>query len=168
MIWTTYGQQPEDFVSEAATVTPQAKKKRRFGRPDVPRPLAGLDMRTQEGKLFLSRLQEVEKEFPYGEPARHREIAGLRVALEQCQVETLRGSQPARVDLVRISNLIARREGELRTRKATAAPAPAPLALQQYLARLSAQRQAAPATIAPPPPASAASDAPGHDDEGGE
>jgi hypothetical protein len=120
-------------VSDTASATPQPKKKRRFGRPDVPRPLAGLDMRSQEAKLFLARLKEVTAEFPDGEPSRLREIAGLRVALEQTQVEVLKGNARAREDLVRISNLIARREGELRTKK-TAAVTPRS-ALDSILAR---------------------------------
>jgi hypothetical protein len=115
-------------VSDIATATPQPKKKRRFGRPDVPRPLAGLDMRSQEAKVFLARLDEVTKEFPGGEPSRLREIAGLRVALEQTQLEVLRGNARAREDLVRISNLISRREGELCTRQTVRAPAPLSLA----------------------------------------
>jgi hypothetical protein len=129
---TTQGQQPGNFVSDTASATPQPKKKRRFGRPDVPRPLAGLDMRSQEAKVFLARLDEVTREFPYGEPSRLREIAGLRVALEQTQVEVLKGNARAREDLVRISNLIARREGEMQTRRAVAAP-PTP-GLSAYLA----------------------------------
>lgn len=115
-------------MSDTASATPQPKKKRRFGRPDVPRPLAGLDMRSQEAKVFLARLDEVTTEFPFGDPARLREIAGLRVALEQTQLEVLRGNARAREDLVRISNLISRREGELCTRQATKAPAPMTLA----------------------------------------
>jgi hypothetical protein len=114
-------------VRDTAAAT-QPKKKRRFGRPDVPRPLAGLDMRSQEAKVFLARLEEVTREFPYGDPARLREIAGLRVALEQTQLEVLRGNARAREDLVRISNLISRREGELNTRQAVRAPAPRTLA----------------------------------------
>jgi hypothetical protein len=120
-------------VSDTATASPQPKKKRRFGRPDVPRPLAGLDMRSQEAKLFLARLKEVSAEFPDGEPSRLREIAGLRVALEQTQVEVLKGNVRAREDLVRISNLIARREGELQTRR-SAVTAPRS-ALDSILAR---------------------------------
>jgi hypothetical protein len=129
-------------VSDTATATPQPKKKRRFGRPDVPRPLAGLDMRSQEAKVFLARLEEVTKEFPFGDPARLREIAGLRVALEQTQLEVLRGNARAREDLVRISNLISRREGELCARQATKAPATP--SLKEHLARIAARRPIVP------------------------
>jgi hypothetical protein len=115
-------------VSDAATVLPQPKKKRRFGRPDVPRPLAGLDMRSQEAKVFVARLEEVAAEFPDGEPSRLREIAGLRVALEQTQLEVLKGNGKARDDLVRLNNIVARREGELQVRRTLQAPAPLSLA----------------------------------------
>lgn len=109
-------------MSDTATALPQPYKKRRFGRPDVPRPLAGLDMRSQEAKVFVARLKEVAAEYPDGEPSRLREIAGLRVALEQVQLEVLKGNGKAREDLVRISNLISRRENELQTRRAATAP----------------------------------------------
>jgi hypothetical protein len=125
-------------LSNAATIATDPKKKRRFGRPDVVRPLVGLDMRSQEAKAFVSRLKEVTAEYPDGEPSRLREIAGLRVTLEQVQVEILKGSSRARVDLVRLSNLISRREGELSTRQTVRAPAPP--TIKDHLARLAARR----------------------------
>lgn len=110
-------------MSNAAAAITGPKKRRRFGRPDVVRPLAGLDMRSQEAKAFMARLAEVTAEYPNGEPGRLREIAGLRLTLEQVQVEVMKGSSRARDDLVRISNLISRREGELSTRQTVRAPA---------------------------------------------
>ena len=94
-------------MSNAAAAITGPKKRRRFGRPDVVRPLAGLDMRSQEAKAFMARLAEVTAEYPNGEPGRLREIAGLRLTLEQVQVEVMKGSSRARDDLVRISNLKA-------------------------------------------------------------
>ena len=88
-------------------------KKPRFGRPDVPRPLAGLDMRSQPAKVFVARLNEVKAEYPDGEPSRLRELAGLRVASEQVSLEVLKGNGKRRDDRWRIANLIARRESEL-------------------------------------------------------
>jgi hypothetical protein len=125
-------------LSNAATVVTQPKKRRRFGRPDVVRPLAGLDMRSQEAKAFMARLAEVTAEYPDGDPARLREIAGLRVTLEQVQVEILKGSSRARSDLVRLSNLISRREGELSTRQTVKAPALP--TIKDHLARIAARR----------------------------
>jgi hypothetical protein len=129
-------------LSNAAAAIPEPKKKRRFGRPDVVRPLAGLDMRSQEAKAFMARLTEVTAEYPNGEPGRLREIAGLRLTLEQVQVEVMNGSSRARADLVRLSNLISRREGELSTRQVVRAPAPP--TIKDHLARLAARRPIVP------------------------
>lgn len=124
-------------MSNAADAIPCPKKKRRFGRSDVVRPLARLDMRTQEGKQFVARLKEVNLEYPDGDPARLREIAGLRMALDAVLVEVMNGSSRARADLVRLSNLISRREGELTTRQTVRAPA-----LQSLVERLRAKGSA--------------------------
>jgi hypothetical protein len=94
-------------------------------------------MRTQEGKQFVARLKEVNLEYPDGDPARLREIAGLRMALDAVLVEVMNGSSRARADLVRLSNLISRREGELTTRQTVRAPA-----LQSLVERLRAKGSA--------------------------
>ena len=110
-------------MSDTATAPRQKYKKPRFGRPDVPRPLAGLDMRSQAAKVFVARLNEVKAEYPDGEPSRLRELAGLRVASEQVSLEVLKGNGKARDDMVRIANLIARRESELQARRFAAVSA---------------------------------------------
>jgi hypothetical protein len=127
----------------------QPKKRRRFGRPHIR--LAeelrtpGVDMRSQEGRRYFTIVTELLAEFGDGDPSRIRELAGLKFSLEQIQAEVIGGSQRAREDLVRVSNLIARREGELRTRKAAKAEPARPLH-----ERLMAPRPAA-ASVAPRP-----------------
>jgi hypothetical protein len=123
-------------MSDTAAATPQPKKKRRFGRPHIRLPeelrTPGVDMRSQEGRRYFTIVTELLAEFGDGDPGRIRELAGLKFSLEQIQAEVIGGNQRAREDLVRVSNLIARREGELRTRKASSVAAPA--ALTAYLA----------------------------------
>jgi hypothetical protein len=85
--------------------------------------LPGLDLRSAEGKKYTSIYREVASEFPAGTAvSRLREIAGLKFALEQIQADVIhRGSSSAREDLVRVSNLISRREQELHTKTSAAA-----------------------------------------------
>jgi len=124
-------------VGDTATAMLQPKKRRRFGRPHIR--LAeelrtpGVDMRSQEGRRYFTIVTELLAEFGDGDPSRIRELAGLKFSLEQIQAEVIGGSQRAREDLVRVSNLIARREGELRTRKTATSPPRG--ALRSILAR---------------------------------
>ncbi len=97
------------------------KKKRRFGRPNHALRLAnltlpGLDLRSQEGRRYRAIVEELVAEYGQKELTRLRELAGLRISLEIVQVEAMRGSVRAREDSVRISNIICRRETELRAR----------------------------------------------------
>lgn len=97
------------------------KKKRRFGRPTHALRLSnlalpGLDLRSQEGRRYRTVIEELVAEYGERELTRLRELAGLRISLEIVQVEAMRGSVRAREDSVRISNIICRRETELRAR----------------------------------------------------
>jgi hypothetical protein len=112
-------------MSTKTTATPRKRIRIRFGRPNILRRLPGLDLRSAEGKHYSVIYAEVAAEF--GEEKRNisrlREIAGLRCALEQIQTEVVRGCPKAREDLVRVSNLLIRREKELQARIVTTAPA---------------------------------------------
>jgi len=107
-------------VSESDQKAPQ-KKKRRFGRPTHALRLSnlalpGLDLRSQEGRRYAAVILELVEEHGERDLTRLRELAALRISLEQTQVEAMRGSAKAREDTVRLSNLICRRENELRAR----------------------------------------------------
>lgn len=107
------------------------KKKRRFGRPTHALRLSnlalpGLDLRSQEGRRYAAVILELVEEHGERDLTRLRELAALRISLEQTQVEAMRGSAKAREDTVRLSNLICRRENELRTRARPKSPDAAP------------------------------------------
>ena len=151
-----------------------AKKKRRFGRPDNQLRMAGfslpgLDQRTQEGRRYARVITELVAEFGAVDTIRLRELAGLRLTLEQVQTEAILGSVKAREDVVRVSNLIARREVELRTRHAARAPVvKKPSPLHQHLAQRAAERPSSLAAHIAQRSYSLASAAPEPDDEAAE
>lgn len=99
-----------------------------------PRRLAGIDMRTRAGLRFKEIAEALLVEFGSANKIALRELAGLRFALEQTQASIVAGDVRARSDLVRISNLIARRERELRESSVVAA-AKSPAPLHAYLGR---------------------------------
>src|SRR3974390_2167050 len=103
------GQHFGNFVLESNQAT--ARKKRRFGRPNAKvraagLALPGLDLRSVEGRRYAAVVLDLVNEYGDNDMVRLRELAGLRVTLEQTQVEALRGSARAREDCVRISNMI--------------------------------------------------------------
>lgn len=119
------------------------KRKRRFGRREAKTraaglALPGLDLRSVEGRHYSKIALALVAEFPEADPAQIRELAALRLSGEQAQADALLGRDiyarsRARDDAVRISNLICRRETELRARLATRAPPKAP-SLREILA----------------------------------
>jgi hypothetical protein len=64
---------------------------------------------------------------------RVRELAGIRLAIEVATAAAIGGDAKARQDIVRLSNLAARKERELRAAK-RAAPAAPPSSLHERLA----------------------------------
>ncbi len=139
-------------VSDASASTSEpTKPKRRFARASsVDRPV-GLDLRSIAGRAYIATMAELRAQYGSSvDPRILRELTVLKGALDIASSEALCGKASGRRDVVRISNLIRRIEGELRHVAAQAAPAPATLA--DHLARLSAQRQAAPASPASDPP----------------
>ncbi len=105
------------------SIKPPPKKKREFGRPThalrrANLALPGLDLRSQEGKRYAAVIAELIEEYGDAELTRLRELAGLRISLELAQVKSMRGSLKGREDSVRLSNMIMRREAELRSRSA--------------------------------------------------
>lgn len=110
--------------------TPQTelrmKYKRREGNPATPLRAAnlvlpGLSLRTVQGQRYKAVVEDLVAEFGSAEMTRLRELAALRIALEQTQSEVVGGNAAVRQDMVRISNLVTRKENELRRRMAAAA-----------------------------------------------
>lgn len=107
---------------DAMTADTGLKKRRSFLTND-PRRLPGVSMRSSHGRRFRDIVEALLVEFgPHADTARLRELASLKFTLEMTQSLVVGGDQAACDDLVRLSNLIARRESELRHRKAAAAP----------------------------------------------
>jgi hypothetical protein len=108
----------ETLNSAATSAKTRTTPRKRFGRPKIARRLPGLDLRSAEGKRYSIIYAEVAAEFGAEKRSisRLREVAGLRCALEQIQTEVVRGSPKARDDMVRVSNLLMRREKELQDR----------------------------------------------------
>jgi hypothetical protein len=117
--------------------------RRRSIMTNDPRRLDGVDMRTSAGRRYRDIVDQLAAEFGAVHPVALRELAGLRYTLEQTQPAIVAGDARARTDLVRISNLIARRERELRESSIVAAAKKLPASLEAHLARRSAEKASA-------------------------
>jgi hypothetical protein len=85
--------------------------------------IVGVDGRSQEARRFRDIVDVLLAEFGAGaDPVALRELAGLKLSCEVTQAALLNGDAKARSDLVRISNLVSRRERELRFGKPTKPP----------------------------------------------
>jgi hypothetical protein len=89
-------------------------KKLRSGLTNNPYRLDGVDMRTERGRRYRDIVDALIAEFGNSNPVGLRELAGLKFTLEQTQAAVIAGDERARWDLVRISNLVARREAVMR------------------------------------------------------
>jgi|GEM_PF-4325078 len=129
-------------MQAAAAIDTTAKKLRSVLTND-PRRLAGVSMHTPEGRRFKDIVDAILVEFGGdADVTRVRELASLKFSHEMIQSEVIAGDLSKAVDLVRLSNLIARMERDLRRRKAArAAMTPQPNSLQSIIARH--QREAA-------------------------
>ena len=115
-------------------------KKLRSGATNDPRRLAGVDMRSAGGRRYRDLVDQLVSRFGGANLEAVRELAGLRFSLEQCQASVVNGDAHAREDLVRLFNLIGRREKVLRDARHMETKRPAVVTLQQHLARRSAER----------------------------
>jgi hypothetical protein len=89
-------------AATSSKTTPCKQQRVRFGRPNIPRRLPGLDLRSAEGKHYSLIYAEVAAEFGAG--AGNVSLARdcrVRYALEQIQTEVVRGSPKAREDINR-------------------------------------------------------------------
>lgn len=140
----------------AAAVDTRAKKLRSVLTND-PRRLAGISMHTPEGRRFKDIVDAILVEFGGdADVTRVRELASLKFSHEMIQAQVIAGDLAKADDLVRLSNLIARMERDLRRRKAArAAMTPPAHSLESIIARHRAADEAArkaaaavPATLA--------------------
>jgi hypothetical protein len=96
------------------TIAEARPKKLRSGLTNNPYRLDGVDMRTERGRRYRDIVDALIAEFGSSNPVGLRELAGLKFTLEQTQAAVVAGDERAREDLVRISNLVARREAVMR------------------------------------------------------
>jgi hypothetical protein len=89
-------------------------RKLRSGTTNDPHRLVGVDMRSAGGRRYRDLVDHLVSQFGDANLEAVRELAGLRFTLEQCQASVVNGDARAREDLVRLLNLIGRREKELR------------------------------------------------------
>ena len=117
---------------DMATVAARPRKLR-SGLTNNPYRLDGVDMRTERGRRYRDIVDALIAEFGSSNAVALRELAGLKFSLEQTQAAVVAGDARAREDLVRLSNLITRREGAMRE-AASANRAAKPMSLAEYLA----------------------------------
>ncbi len=97
-----------------AVSTESRPKKLRSVLTNNPHRLEGVDMRTGRGRRYRDIVDALIVEFGDSNPVGLRELAGLKFSLEETQNSVVNGERGAREDLVRLSNLVARREREMR------------------------------------------------------
>jgi hypothetical protein len=76
----------------------------------------GLNGNTERGRRWRDLLELAIGEFGEGYPDKLREIATLKFSLEAAQAEVFAGDIEQSENVVRLSNLISRREKELRAK----------------------------------------------------
>ena len=76
----------------------------------------GLDGNSKRGRRWRDFLEAAIGEYETDYPDKVREIAMLRLGLEDAQTEVFAGDISQSENVVRISNLISRREKELRAK----------------------------------------------------
>jgi hypothetical protein len=146
-------------MMQAAAARDTTAKKLRSVLTNDPRRLAGISMHTPEGRRFKDIVDAILVEFGRdADVTRVRELASLKFSHEMIQGEVIAGDLAKTDDLVRLSNLIARMERDLRRQKAArAAMTPPAHSLANIIARH--QREAAEkaaATVPAPTPATGA------------
>ena len=86
---------------------------------------AGLDGRSERGRRWRDVLEALIAEYGTSDPEKLRTLAALKLSLEATESAVVAGDILRSEDLVRLGNLISRRERELRAklRQALAQPA---------------------------------------------
>jgi hypothetical protein len=78
--------------------------------------LVGVDGRTERARRYRDLLEGCLAEFGPGEPDKLRALAAMKLSLEATQAAVINGDVLRSEDLVRLANVISRREQELRAR----------------------------------------------------
>jgi hypothetical protein len=74
---------------------------------------AGVDGRSERGRRWRDVLEGLVATYGPGEPDKLRELAAMKLSLEATQAAVVRGDVLRAEDLVRLANVISRREKEL-------------------------------------------------------
>jgi len=107
-----------------------AQKARAIGTNNA-RKLVGVDMKSGHGRRFRALVDSLAVRYAGLDPTVLREVAGLKLTAEICQLAVIEGDRKAAGDLVRTINLLSRREAQLQAlAKTLATQAPN---LQGYL-----------------------------------
>ena len=91
-------------------------------------------MQSAHGRRFADLMDVLSGQYPALDPVALRELAGLRLVQELTQVAAIEGDKRARGDLVRISNVISRRELQLKAEHAKAVAEAPTLSVRDLLA----------------------------------
>ncbi len=94
---------------------------------------AGVDGRSERGRRWRDLLEAAVAEFGVALPDKLRELTALRLALEATQDSVVNGDVLRSEDLVRLGNLISRRERELRLAQQRQRQAEQPVGLRDKL-----------------------------------
>jgi hypothetical protein len=78
--------------------------------------LAGVDGRSAAGRRYRDIMDGIIAEYGFANLDRVRELAALMMTREAAQAAVVKGDLSAAEDLVRVANLISRRERELRAK----------------------------------------------------
>jgi hypothetical protein len=79
-----------------------------------PRRMPGLDMRSPAGRRYRDIVDSVISKFGSEDTEAVRELASLKLTLEQTQALAMNGDQRARTDVVRLLRMVEKREAALR------------------------------------------------------
>ena len=79
--------------------------------------LVGVDGRSERARRYRDLLEGLIVEFGPGEPDKLRALAAMKLSLEATQAAVINGDVLRSEDLVRLANLISRREKELRAKQ---------------------------------------------------
>ena len=108
--------------------------KRRAVATNNPQKLVGVDMKSGHGRRFADIMTMLAIEYIGLDPVTLRELASLKLTLELTQLAVIEGDKRARGDLVRISNVISRRESQLRAEHVKAQAEAPSLSVRDLLA----------------------------------
>jgi hypothetical protein len=77
----------------------------------------GVDGRSERGRRWRDLINGLLAVYGPGEPDKLRELATMKLSLEATQAAVINGDVLRSEDLVRVANLISRREKELRAKQ---------------------------------------------------